>query len=693
MVRQDSTGVHAGLRILIVLALAASQVLGNIPHPPCTKTASTLTPSVTTTSKKTCDRPPHASSPPTSAIVGVPNSPSIISLSSIVSISAALSSVVDDFSVEPEQTQTNNQPEVQVWAEGSSPTFAEEQEPSSDGSFSYSEEPSQTSSDPPLSSDYETPTTTSEAPYTAQSESQSLSSSDQANKYTSEAASSEGYGHGYDSEEISGTEAGTDVTATRETSSIPTSYEQSSFDPSVDPVSSLTGLHSLTPSPITSAPLTSSIAPEVTVPPNTNNPSVPLSTPPSSPTASASTSIASYSADSSLSAIDVPEGNGTDDCTAPGGGCVVFLTYIAECTTDACACNLTYPAQVCAECIASDQAVEEYNSFLYACKAKGFVQPTQTIDVECKETGAATTAGGGNGTAGGDGGLGGIFNIPQDGSRPVAIQNALNSSSNDPASKVGASLTPEQSAALDHLGANGRGDGDGNGSVVAVDQVDENGSSVSGYLTDMTGGLISPTGSLSASIASETAGGAPGTQALNSTHTFFATAVEPDCEYQCADWLDLAQSCTDDTCVCTSEALGSASNCSACIGQKGGPDKTERMSVYSEYASSCRSVGNSTASSSVAQLGATGALAAIGITSGSYPTAPPSATHSKSGIVSGNPFVTESTSKRRGTVTAEEANGIATVTLGNGAVCRFATPLRGGLSAACIVAAVLIVVG
>ncbi|OCF34865.1 hypothetical protein I316_03411 [Kwoniella heveanensis BCC8398] len=706
-----------GLLAFILPILASIQALAHVPPTSCSKT--TFVPLVTlpTASTKTCRRPPYSPPRPSSVIAGVQGS------HSWTWTSAASSAVVTPVDTTPSATETvpssaddvlsssetvsggEYQDEIQgvdkTWVEPSSSAVIEVeqgailtstssiwgQEQEQTSTSDYYDDQDQNWTDASESYNTEAPTITSEPAYIPNSETQSLPSTSpgqEVNTYASEGYSSEAYDE-EDQVSVSDTSQGTEI---RESVWEPASSTASTFEPPSDDLYSsppATPLSSPADSPAEYASASSQPPVMTTSPPATSNAA---NSPPFSPTMPTSSAVASpsSSADSSLSAVYAPDGNGTTNCTAPGGGCVLFLTYIAECTTDACACNLTYPAQVCAQCIASDRAVEEYNSFLYACKAKGFVQPSQTIDVECKETGTIS-AGEGDSTEGENGQLQGIFAIPGNETNIQAIQ------SNNSPSKVGVSLTAEQSTALEHLGGSNVSE-----SVVAAVQTDENGHTIplSGYLTDMTGGLISPTGSVGILSATGSAGGALSSQALNSTHAFFETAIEPGCEYQCADWLDLAQSCTDDTCICTTEALGSASACSACIGQKGEINETGRMSVYSEYASSCRSIQDPFASSSVSGLGANGALAAIGITSGSSPTAPPSATISKSGIISGaaNPFITDSdtTTKRKGTVTAEEVNGIATVTLGpDNAASRIESPLGAGLMSLAI-AAVLIVV-
>lgn len=72
------------------------------------------------------------------------------------------------------------------------------------------------------------------------------------------------------------------------------------------------------------------------------------------------------------------------NCTGPGGGCVGFLSSLSSCSDDSCACDLSYPAQVCAQCLASDEAIDSFNSFLKTCEDAGYVAPTSTVLVEVK---------------------------------------------------------------------------------------------------------------------------------------------------------------------------------------------------------------------------------------------------------------------------------------------------------------------
>lgn len=72
------------------------------------------------------------------------------------------------------------------------------------------------------------------------------------------------------------------------------------------------------------------------------------------------------------------------NCTGPGGGCVVFLSSLSSCSDDSCACDLSYPAQVCAQCLADEEAIDSFNSFLKTCEDAGYVAPTSTVLVEVK---------------------------------------------------------------------------------------------------------------------------------------------------------------------------------------------------------------------------------------------------------------------------------------------------------------------
>lgn len=72
------------------------------------------------------------------------------------------------------------------------------------------------------------------------------------------------------------------------------------------------------------------------------------------------------------------------NCTGPDGGCVVFLSSLSSCSDDSCACDLSYPAQVCAQCLANEEAIDIFNSFLKTCEDAGYVAPTSTLLVEVK---------------------------------------------------------------------------------------------------------------------------------------------------------------------------------------------------------------------------------------------------------------------------------------------------------------------
>ncbi|OWZ80657.1 hypothetical protein C365_00480 [Cryptococcus neoformans Bt85] len=399
---------------------------------------------------------------------------------------------------------------------------------------------------------------------------------------------------------------------------------------------------------------------------------------------------------SSFASLAEPSTN----CTGPGGGCVVFLSSVSSCSEDSCACDLSYPAQVCAQCLASEEAIDSFNSFLKTCEDAGYVAPTSTVLVEvkyCEEqeesalasetysgltavsltdtakitatedmltsgeavgtlptaTMASTSA---FATETGDKGV--VAVEINDGNYSDTILSPFTSNSNATANTFDAIPAASKSSALNNMVA------------LATDSISELSASgaasivvITSYSTiPHTATLFSPSGSARVSdmgtfiTGASTLSGAIFTQdepdigALNSAHEFFNSDVLSNCSNDCKNWQRMAQTCTEDSCICTSDGLSAASTCSSCIGSQSS-NSTTQMRAYAAFTSNCTS-----ASSLSDAFGSR--TSAGGLTFGGEATSSAGA----------NPFITASSSDT--SVNAEEANGAATTIVVAGAGLR-----------------------
>ncbi|ORX35065.1 hypothetical protein BD324DRAFT_652783 [Kockovaella imperatae] len=80
------------------------------------------------------------------------------------------------------------------------------------------------------------------------------------------------------------------------------------------------------------------------------------------------------------------------NCTVDGGGCSVFQYAITECVADDCACqdDLTLAAMVCTQCIATQEGVMVYNTYLNWCDIEGVADPTDTFSVSVRQSGGGS---------------------------------------------------------------------------------------------------------------------------------------------------------------------------------------------------------------------------------------------------------------------------------------------------------------
>jgi hypothetical protein len=71
----------------------------------------------------------------------------------------------------------------------------------------------------------------------------------------------------------------------------------------------------------------------------------------------------------------------------------VLNENILTCTEDSCACDLSFVAQVCAQCDPSPFAVQTYNDYLDICKAEGYADPEGSVDATLVAQGQTDSAG------------------------------------------------------------------------------------------------------------------------------------------------------------------------------------------------------------------------------------------------------------------------------------------------------------
>nr|XP_031862072.1 uncharacterized protein CI109_002485 [Kwoniella shandongensis]KAA5529144.1 hypothetical protein CI109_002485 [Kwoniella shandongensis] len=88
------------------------------------------------------------------------------------------------------------------------------------------------------------------------------------------------------------------------------------------------------------------------------------------------------------------------NCISASGDCTIYLSALSNCTTDQCACSLTFQAQLCAMCVSSheedeskmEEVVKRYNDLLTECRAEGWLSdPEATISANKSETGTESS--------------------------------------------------------------------------------------------------------------------------------------------------------------------------------------------------------------------------------------------------------------------------------------------------------------
>ncbi|WWD07946.1 hypothetical protein V865_006054 [Kwoniella europaea PYCC6329] len=245
-------------------------------------------------------------------------------------------------------------------------------------------------------------------------------------------------------------------------------------------------------------------------------------------------------------------------CLSSGGDCQAFVASLDGCQDDNCACELTYQAQLCAQCLSSEEAVQQYNLYLSACSLRGLVQPTETIDAQC---GDAT----------------GTSDVLTD---VLASQAA--SATSQPTGNAGSTMGGI-AAQLPNVSEQAV--------VATISTTDTNGqpTSIITYLGS------TPTSTAFGSVVSQdSAGQSTGTlsSALDSAHTFFSTSVDSTCQGDCEFWLELAQTCTNDDCICMPEALDSAKSCASCVISS---NSNDQMNAYAGFTRACITATTGTA--------------------------------------------------------------------------------------------------
>ncbi|WVQ68980.1 uncharacterized protein L199_007191 [Kwoniella botswanensis] len=302
-------------------------------------------------------------------------------------------------------------------------------------------------------------------------------------------------------------------------------------------------------------------------------------------------------------------------CLSSGGDCQAFVTSLDGCQDDSCACGLTYQAQLCAQCLSWEEAVQQFNLYLSACSLRGIVQPTETIDAECED---AT----------------GTSDVLTDVLASQAA-SAISRTTGNAGSTTGGIAAQMPNVSEQAV-------------VATISTTDTNGqpTSIITYL-----GSTSTSTAFGSVVSQDSAGQSTGTSssALDSAHTFFSTSVDSTCQRDCELWLELAQTCTNDDCICTPESLDSAKSCASCVISS---NSNDQMNAYAGFTRACI-----TATTATAALG--DSTPVVGMAAVGTSTTP---TRSSGGF---NPFNTEEASDTGASKTRlaehQAADGIATV--------------------------------
>ncbi|WRT63235.1 uncharacterized protein IL334_000138 [Kwoniella shivajii] len=428
----------------------------------------------------------------------------------------------------------------------------------------------------------------------------------------------------------------------------------------------------------------------------------------------------------------------TGNCTAQGGGCVIYTESLSSCEDDNCACDLSYSAQVCAQCLASQEAVQGYNYYLSACVGYGLVKPTETIIAQCEDatdtsdiltdmttnpvsrpTPTETQSGGQvvdeNGNDSSVNAIGNASGVEGDASHNISNGSGNeNGSGGNPDSMGVVAIkipdgtggeknytSPEEITSLNNgYETPSMASNSPEGAMSTVLTTGMNGSPTSFVTSAGPTGNPTPsdaddvsTASLAlGSSAEETAstddtttsnGGVDmnsqqsGTSALDSAKSFFSSSVDPTCQSNCDTWLESAQSCTDDTCICNSQAMDSAKACSSCVLSA---NSTDQMNAYASFDQGCVAASaeaTEATSSSQSDLGGSAAEVSGQTALGMTTPIEPNSSGTSDSTVTGSKSKSTATGKKQNaetgmaTATAYEDEESSAVRLGRGHLAKY----------------------
>ncbi|WWC67682.1 uncharacterized protein I206_101594 [Kwoniella pini CBS 10737] len=333
-------------------------------------------------------------------------------------------------------------------------------------------------------------------------------------------------------------------------------------------------------------------------------------------------------------------------CTTSGGACGTFIGSLGSCQNDNCVCELSLPAQFCAQCLATQDAIYQYNLYLAACANRGLVQPSQTITAQCDDATVTSDV------------LTDI--LASQAASATLSSNGLGSTGEKEGggymSQEAVQIGPDGQTMTSTYGQTTSMPSDNGRNPITLTTTDSSGqpTSIITYNGPTSFASISGTVPSADSTGTSQQDGTSesfNTTALDSAHTFFQGSVDSTCQSDCDVWMQLAQSCTDDTCICTSDGLSSAKACSSCVISA---DSDDQMSAYAGYTQGCTTISTAviTTDEAASTTDMYGNVAAA-ITSSS----------SQIGGKNTNPFKTESDDNERvatQVAEAENAGGVAT---------------------------------
>ncbi|WWC87228.1 uncharacterized protein L201_002116 [Kwoniella dendrophila CBS 6074] len=280
-------------------------------------------------------------------------------------------------------------------------------------------------------------------------------------------------------------------------------------------------------------------------------------------------------------------------CDSAGGGCYNYIESFKFCEDDQCFCSLSYQAQLCAQCISTQDIIHEYNLYIAACFINGYIKPTQTLTVECQDTSQT-------------------YDVLTD-MLAKELETATLKATRTRTRIATATVTQNPSDTnTDEEGETGDSMGKVALRIPNNEGNSSNGSNISGTVNELPSGIITvtttdqdgqptsvityigPTAQPSYEATSPTdpstivqpgsGENASSTAALDSAHTFFSSTADPTCENDCQDWLYLAETCTNDSCICTTDTMASAKACSSCVLSS---NSNVQMNAYNGFQQGC----------------------------------------------------------------------------------------------------------